>query len=228
MKKSITVVIPAAGAGLRLDPENPKQFLLHRGLKTIEWTLKAFEVISERIVKIVICLPETHLHKIHLNHSFKHLDLIAGGASRQESVYLGLKHLNNLQLLNHHLCLIHDAARPLLHPDDLQQLLEKMDQTNEAALLAIQVKDTLKYSKTDNLVEKTIPRKDLWQAQTPQGGPGELCLKAHQEAQDKGWIVTDDASILEQAGTPVHLVPSHNPNFKITQQQDWELFKRLI
>lgn len=228
MKKPITIVIPAAGAGLRLDPENPKQFLLHRGLKTIEWTLKAFEVIADRISKIVICLPETYLHEIKLNHSYSHLDLIAGGASRQESVYLGLKHLNKHQLLEHHLCLIHDAARPLLHADDLQQLLEKMDQTNEAALLATQVKDTLKHSITDDLVEKTIPREDLWQAQTPQGGPGEVCLKAHQEAHEKGWIVTDDASILEQAGIPVHLVSSYNPNFKITQHQDWELFKRLI
>lgn len=228
MNKPITLVIPAAGAGLRLDPENPKQFLLHRGLKTIEWTLKAFEVISNRISKIVICLPDTYLNSLKLNHSHKNLDLVAGGATRQESVYLGLKHLENEGVLNNSLCLIHDAARPLLHPNDLQQLIEKMDETGQSALLAVQAKDTLKLSDTNSLVDHTVSRDNLWQAQTPQGGPGELCLKAHLEAETQGWVVTDDASILEQSGAPVHLVPSQHPNFKITQNQDWELFKRLI
>ena len=99
MNKPITLVIPAAGSGLRLDPDNPKQFLEHRGKKTLEWTLHAFEPIKDRLEKVVICLPKEYVSIVKLNHNLKSLDLVSGGASRQESVKLGLVHLNKTKQL---------------------------------------------------------------------------------------------------------------------------------
>lgn len=228
MNKAITLVIPAAGSGLRLDPKNPKQFLEHRGLKTLEWTLKAFEPIAQRLKKVIICLPEAYVNRIELQHPLSDVSQTLGGETRQESVYLGLQYLAKQDVLNNSHCLVHDAARPLLSSKDLNQLIDTLDKNNEAALLATPVKDTLKRSTPNQSVETTVDRANLWQAQTPQAAPGEIMLAAYKKAMEQGWQVTDDASILEQAGYPVHLVPSSDPNFKITQNQDWEIFKKLV
>jgi 2-C-methyl-D-erythritol 4-phosphate cytidylyltransferase len=228
MLRPITLVIPAAGSGLRLDPQNPKQFLEYRGLKTLEWTLKAFEPVANRLSKIVIALPEAYVNELKLQHEFTSVDLIAGGETRQQSVLNGLAHLHQQKLLNGSLCLVHDAARPLLHPDDLKHLIDALDRHAQAAILGIPVKDTLKKSTPEGTIETTIARDQLWQAQTPQAAWGELMYEAHLEAASNKSQVTDDASILELKGYNVHLIESQHLNFKITTSQDWELFKRLI
>lgn len=227
MLKPITLVIPAAGSGLRLDPNNPKQFLEHRGLKTLEWTLKAFEPIAERLSQVVIALPEEYLNKANFQHTLNSVDLIQGGETRQQSVLNGLTYLHQQKLLSGSLCLIHDAARPLLHPEDLKKLIHSLDHHHQAAILAIPVKDTLKKSTAENNIETTVSREQLWQAQTPQAAWGELMYEAHLDAVQQKAHVTDDASILELAGHQVHLIESQFTNFKITTAQDWELFKRL-
>jgi len=228
MTRPVTLVIPAAGAGLRLDPKQPKQFLTHRGLSLLEWTLKAFEPIMPRLSHVVVALPEAYLTQINLQHTLPSLSLICGGATRQQSVHLGLRHLDHLDLLNNSHCLIHDAARPLLHREDLLKLLAALDENPLPALLATPAKDTLKQSNSYGIIEHTLPRQHLWHAQTPQAALGEVMFNAHQQAETLGWEVTDDASILEQAGHTVRLIESDHSNFKVTQAQDWELFKRLI
>lgn len=228
MLRPITLVIPAAGAGLRLDPEHPKQFLEYRGLKTLEWTLKAFEPVAKRLSKVVIPLPTAYMGQLVLKHNLNSVDLVEGGDTRQQSVLLGLKHLHQLKLLSGSLCLVHDAARPLLHENDLKNLIHSLDQQVPAAILGIPVKDTLKKSSPNNTIESTVSREHLWQAQTPQAAWGELMFEAHLEAAKSHAVVTDDASILELQGHQVHLIESQYSNFKITTSQDWEHFKRLI
>ena len=120
------------------------------------------------------------------------------------------------------------CCQTLLSERDLKELIHTLDTTEEAGLLAIAAKDTIKMANSERKVKHTVPRENLWQAQTPQGGPGEWLLDSHLIAEKEGWEVTDDASILEQSSMPVHLVPSQDLNFKITQSQDWELFKRLV
>lgn len=223
----VSIVIPAGGNGTRLGHKQKKQFLKHKGKTLLEWSLDPFFKLSQKIQNIVIALPKEDLNStqelLHSSAPFP-VHCVQGGDSRQASVFEGLKELKSLN--DSGIWLVHDAARPLVHTDDLIRLIEKIDQTNEGALLASPVKDTIKLS-DGAMVKKTMDREKLWKAQTPQGAPSDILWAANQHAVDKKLTVTDDASILEAYGTKVHLVEGPTLNFKVTDQNDWKIFTQL-
>ena len=142
------------------------------------------------------------------------LDPVAGGATRQDSVRMGLESLADLAPRQ---VLIHDGARPLVDSEVIGRILAAL-RASPAAVPAIAVADTLKRAENGRIVA-TLSRKDLWRAQTPQGFDYAALLAAHRDAgQDGGF--TDDAAIAEHAGMAVALVGGAESNFKITNEAD--------
>ena len=222
-------VVPAGGVGARMGEGNPKQLMEHQGKTLLEWTLSALCGNAAPISPIVIPLPPSILENppSFFKTLKKDIHLIEGGATRQESVLLGLKALNAMGLDNP-VCLVHDAARPMINDEDLRSITQKIEETKEGACLVSPVRDTLKRGKTKGTIENTVDRSNLWHALTPQGSHLNLLLEASEKAWSDAHPVTDDASILEYYGSPVHLVEGDPLNMKVTHPGDWKLFTRLM
>jgi 2-C-methyl-D-erythritol 4-phosphate cytidylyltransferase len=152
------------------------------------------------------------------------LRVVAGGPSRSESVQKGLRAIVDSipSLLNRDSILIHDAARPFVHPSDVRRVIDEAAQVG-GAILAGPCTDTVKQVSDTQAILRTIPRADLTLAQTPQVFWWEW-VQAHylQATADELNRATDDASIMEQSGRPVKAVIGVHPNMKVTTQRDWE------
>lgn len=231
-KELISVVIPAGGLGLRMGAGQPKQLQVHLGKTMLEWSLLPFLNLGKRLGYLVVPLAAEILKDppqfmLDLLKSYpQKICLCEGGATRQESVHAGFEVLKEKGCLEHW-WLIHDAARPLLSPRDLEQLMVVLEETRQGAMLATPVRDTIKKSAAVSRVLETVDRSNLWQAQTPQGAFGRTMYESSLRGLREHWSVTDDASLLEQAGIPVHLVQSRDVNFKVTLPEDWRMFCAL-
>lgn len=150
---------------------------------------------------------------------------VMGGATRQDSVRLGLE---SLSAASPDLVLIHDAARPFVTDDIITRVLAALAD-HDGALAAVPLADTLKREQHAPLVETTIPRAGLWKAQTPQGFRYPAIQAAHRAASAADApTFTDDASIAEWAGLGVALVPGSERNFKITTSEDMAMAEALL
>jgi 2-C-methyl-D-erythritol 4-phosphate cytidylyltransferase len=228
MTRRVSIVIPAGGLGLRMGAGEPKQLQVHLGKTMLEWSLDPFLALGSRLGKVVIPLAkEIHQQRpTFMDRWPSTVHTCVGGVTRQESVHRGFQVLLDLGA-SEDLWLVHDAARPMLSQEDLLRLIDKIEESSDGALLATPVRDTLKRSNGDAQVEGTVDRACLWQAQTPQGAPGPLLWDASCRGLKEQWEVTDDASLLEQSGVPVHLVQSQNVNFKVTLPEDWDGFTAM-
>jgi 2-C-methyl-D-erythritol 4-phosphate cytidylyltransferase len=141
--------------------------------------------------------------------------VVAGGASRQESVYNGLLALPQ----GTNLVIIHDGVRPLFEGNEIDALLEAAA-VNGAATLAVPPKDTVKLVNEDNKVVRTLPRERLWLTQTPQVFKYDIIINAHQKARRHGFEATDDASLVEVSGQQVRVIEGSYENIKITTPED--------
>ncbi|WP_199063641.1 2-C-methyl-D-erythritol 4-phosphate cytidylyltransferase, partial [Serratia sp. ASV30] len=133
--------------------------------------------------------------------------------------------LAGLQLAgNAHWVLVHDAARPCLHPDDLERLLAITAHSKVGGILAAPVRDTMKRAQVgQSIISHTVERQDLWHALTPQLFPLELLKLCLQRALDEGATVTDEASALEHCGYHPLLVAGRADNIKVTRPEDLAL-----
>jgi 2-C-methyl-D-erythritol 4-phosphate cytidylyltransferase len=150
------------------------------------------------------------------------LSVVAGGATRAESVRAGLRSLGSLPAV----VLVHDAARPFVSPTTIAAVIERA-RTGVGAVAAIPVGDTIKDVDDDCRVARTIPRARLWRAQTPQGFPGRMLVDAYARWPADGSTPTDDAEVVEQAGFPVEVVQGSLRNLKVTTEDDWRLAEML-
>ena len=160
---------------------------------------------DEDCEKVVVVLNE--------NCPFSNAKMIqtSGGENRYDSVMNGLKYVDSEYVL------IHDAARPFLKEEDLAKLKAAL-RDNEGALLAMKAIDTIKQVK-DGYIEKTLDRNYLYQAATPQGFKRECLIACYKKADLQG--ITDDASVLEQAGYRVKVVECDRSNVKLTCNEDF-------
>ncbi len=152
------------------------------------------------------------------------VQLILGGATRQESVWRGLAALP----LAAERVLIHDGARALATPELLDQCALALESTS-ALVAAVPVKDTIKVADpAGQWIESTPDRQRLWAAQTPQGFQVECLKGCHQQAQAEGWEVTDDAALLERCGLPVQIVMGEESNLKVTTPFDLAVAELIL
>ena len=210
-------IVPAAGAGSRMNSDTPKQYLTIGDKTVIEHTLQrlaAVDGLSGIVVALsaaddrwpaLRALPDTRI------------ETVAGGAERHLSVYNALCHLGRFAV-EQDWVLVHDAARPCVRVDDINKLIVQVRDHEQGGLLASPVRDTMKRCDSSGHVAQTVDREGLWHALTPQMFRlGELTM-ALKSAIDNNQNVTDDASAMELAGFRPLLVAGHADNIKITRR----------
>jgi 2-C-methyl-D-erythritol 4-phosphate cytidylyltransferase/2-C-methyl-D-erythritol 2,4-cyclodiphosphate synthase len=216
-----TALIVAAGQGLRAGDGLPKQYRMLAGQTVLRRTIETFlRHPAVQQVQVVIS-PE---HRELYDAAVKHLQLpepIAGGATRQDSVRLGLQALSGNPPA---LVLIQDAARAMTDVQTISAVIDALASA-DGAIPLVPVADTLKRTK-DGRVDETLPRDGLSQAQTPQAFHFEKIMSAHLGARDRTF--TDDASIAEAAGMTVAAVEGQKSNFKLTTAEDFVIAERLL
>ncbi|MGF1577617.1 MAG: 2-C-methyl-D-erythritol 4-phosphate cytidylyltransferase [Cyanophyceae cyanobacterium] len=233
------LLIPAAGSGRRMGAEKNKLLLTVQGQPILSWTLKAADQAQSITAIGIIGQPQDQSAWIelldHLQLSTP-VSLIPGGATRQESVYRGVIYLQQ-QPQPPEFVLIHDGARCLATAqlfDRCSAFLQHLGSPHQGMVAAIPVKDTIKLatpadSSTGSLrVESTPDRSRLWAAQTPQGFQLDALLKAHDQAIQEGWEVTDDAALFEKMGWEVAIVEGEETNIKLTTPLDKLLAERIL
>lgn len=224
--KTIALIV-AAGSSQRFGGEVPKQFRTVCGRPLLSWTVEKFER-AESIDHIVIVTAEEYLlhtsQKVVDPYNFnKVTKIVKGGETRRESVINGLEALP----LSTNFVAIHDGARPLVNPKDID-LVVATAQKERAAILAQQASDTIKRC-AEGFILNTIDRRILFQAQTPQVFQYDLILNAHKEAlANDDQSPTDDALLIEEKGFKVKIVEPSTPNFKVTTPTDLYLAEKLI
>jgi 2-C-methyl-D-erythritol 4-phosphate cytidylyltransferase len=222
-------LIPAAGSGSRMGEELPKQYLLLAGRPMIYHALKRL-CGSPRIAGIFVVLAsrerEWERHDWS-EFSGKLIVLDCGGETRAASVLNGLKAAREKSAIgDDDWVLVHDAARPCLGEAQLEKLMDDLVEDKIGGLLAVPVADTLKRGDTNNRVERTESRENLWQAQTPQMFRYKLLVEAL--SMTGGVAMTDDAGAIEALGLHPKLVLSDVRNLKVTYPQDLALAELIL
>ena len=214
-------LIVAAGRGNRFGGAGPKQYAPLGGRPLLRHSLERFRRHPGiAVVQAVIHADDQRLYA----EAAAGLDLAGptvGGASRQESVRRGLEHIT---VLAPERVLIHDAARPFVDAGTIDRVLAALTAA-PGAIAALPVTDTLKRGAGEQVIG-TVPREDLWRAQTPQGFRFAEILAAHRAA--AGAELTDDAAVAEQAGLAVALVDGAADNIKITTAEDLARAERWL
>ncbi|TES81608.1 MAG: 2-C-methyl-D-erythritol 4-phosphate cytidylyltransferase [Dehalococcoidia bacterium] len=184
------------------------------GRPVISYVLAAFDGCKS-VDHIVLVVNEKSLEPcrklIAQEGLSKPIDVCVGGKRRQDSVAAGLKQLKDCDWV-----VIHDGARPLVTEELIEEGLEAAKETG-AAVAAVPVTDTIKVAGDDRIVRQTPPRQNLWAVQTPQVFRIDIISKAYQKAEGE---VTDDATLVEQAGFKVKLYMGSYDNIKITNPED--------
>ena len=213
---SIAVIIVAAGAGLRVGGDIPKQYQTIAGEMILRRTVSTF-LAHPAISHIQVVIGDGHGPLYDKAVSGLSLPSpVQGGATRQASVFNGLKAIAPGKP---DAVLIHDAARPFIDAETITATIEAL-KTHVGCIPAIAVADTLK-READGLIVETVDRSGLWGAQTPQAFRFGDILEAHEKAEASGRTdFTDDASIAEWAGLSVAIISGKPENKKITTQAD--------
>lgn len=222
-------IILAAGFGKRMKNTTPKQFINVLGKPLIYYTINAFETNHE-IDEIVIVTSKkyfTTIYQIIDEFSFKKVQLLVeGGKSRQMSSHNALEALKDFASQDD-IVLIHDAARPLVAPDNIHNLIA-MAKKHSCATLGIKVVDTIVKIKNHRFKENII-RDDLIQIQTPQAFKFKIILRAHEIAKKRDLVsFTDDAQLMQLINKRCYIVDGNKTNFKVTTPGDLILLEALL
>ncbi|MBQ0999044.1 2-C-methyl-D-erythritol 4-phosphate cytidylyltransferase [Streptomyces nigra] len=226
------VVIPAAGRGVRLGPGAPKALRALNGTPMLIHAVRAMAASRWVSLVVVVAPPDgaaevKSLLDAHALPERTDFLVVPGGESRQESVRLGLEALPP----DHDIVLVHDAARPLVPVDTVDAVIEAVRDGAPAVVPALPLADTVKEVEpaeepgTPEPVVATPARARLRAVQTPQGFDRATLVRAHETVTGD---VTDDASMVEQLGPTVVVVPGHEEAFKVTRPLDLVLAEAVL
>ncbi len=224
------LVVPAAGLGRRMCADQPKQHLRldHRTL--IEVTLSRFIGLPGlKGAVLSLAADDVLTPKLLASFSAFPVHFTQGGATRSDSVLAALSYLSGKQAIDRQSwVLVHDAARPCVRPDDVQQLLEAVSGSDVGGLLAVAVRDTLKQADELGRVSATVPRDGVFHALTPQAFRLGPLSAAMSQAQQDHVALTDESSAMEYVGMKPLLVRGHADNLKVTHPDDLPLAKLIL
>ena len=222
---SVLAIIPAAGAGLRMGGETPKQFLSLEGVPIFVHTLRKF-VTAEAVREIILGLRPEDMERagveVERERFSKPVRLVEGGASRQETVARALADASS----GTELVLVHDAVRPFVELQLIERVIEAA-RKDGAAILAIPSVDTVKQVERQTILG-TIPRERVVLAQTPQAFRFSIIREAFDRAAADGFYGTDEASLVERLGHTVTVIMGSDRNIKITKPSDLPLARLFI
>lgn len=219
-------IIPAAGLGERFKGPQKQYFSLH-GITVLEHTAKAL-LANAQVQKIVIALSpdDEQFQRLPLSNDPRVIT-VQGGETRMQSVNNALNYLNSMASSDDWV-LVHDAARPCLHPADLNNLIATVADDDVGGLLAFPVTDTIKFVSSANRISHTVSRHSLWQAMTPQLFRLQVLMDGIKRCQQTGMIATDEAQAVEQLGLKAKVVKCLHPNPKLTYLKDLEPISLLL
>ena len=215
----VSAIIAAGGRGSRFGGSQPKQLELLAGVPILKRTVEAF-LQGYAFDEVVVALPAELAA-----HPPSYLDdviVVEGGPRRQDTVVNAFRAVAP----SSQLIVIHDAARPLVSASLLERTIEAAVK-HGAAIAALQARDTVKRSDASRMIRGTIPREEIFLAQTPQAFRVGVLRDALALASTKS-DATDEATLAEQAGHSVYLVDGDPRNLKITTPEDVEIAERLI
>ena len=238
LRPIVAAVLVAGGRGRRMahpngatphagGPARPKQFLSLAGRPILTHTIERFEA-AEEIGRIIIVVPpgteETCADEMVRPFGFhKVTAIVAGGEERQDSVAHGLAALpDDVEWVA-----VHDGVRPCVTPEQIAAVIEAAARF-DGAVLAVPLKDTPKQVGADGVIQQTIPRSQIWLAQTPQVFRRTLLQEAHARAAADGVLGTDDAALVERLGYRVTVVEGSYANIKITTPDDLPVAERWL
>lgn len=222
----VGVVIVAAGASTRVAGPDAelKQLRWLAGKPMLLHSLQTFMARAD-VVSVVCVLPTRYAGDPPpwiFQCDVDRLMIAPGGATRTQSVANGLDDLPDEAAI----VLVHDAARPLVDDATIDRVVEHV-RGGEPAIAALPVIDTLKEVDDSRHIARTVDRTRLWRAQTPQGFPRDVIVRAHREAAASRLTATDDAALCERLGIPVAVVRGSERALKVTTEEDFARVEAL-
>jgi 2-C-methyl-D-erythritol 4-phosphate cytidylyltransferase len=214
-------IIAAGGKGTRFQSTTSKQLLPLMGRTVLAWTLQSF-LKSKEIDEIILAYPqdepESEYRKILEQENAPKIQLVKGGDTRYRSVRNAFEKITNAK--REDLVLVHDAARPVLPIALLKSLIETAAK-KAAVIPVVPMKETVK-EVTEHQIVRTVPRENLFLAQTPQVFQHWILETAYRANHESAHI-TDEAILVEKAGFYVSVIKGDRRNIKITEPADLEL-----
>ncbi|TDR20416.1 2-C-methyl-D-erythritol 4-phosphate cytidylyltransferase [Marinicella litoralis] len=223
--KRIHVIIVAAGIGRRFNNQSkrPKQYELIGKLPVLAHSIQAFDSISISDITVVIHPNDTHWETLSPQVSKHKIHTVIGGSQRHDSVRNGIKSLNAAP---QDWVLVHDAARPCVTADEINDLINSCLNNQCGGLLVKPLTDTIKYSEKGECVNKTIDREKLYAALTPQMFRCGDLLKALTVFEADS--ITDESSAIESQGQKPLMIKGKSSNIKITAFEDLAVAHTLL
>ena len=220
------VVIVAAGTGSRMNMGINKQFIKLEGKEIIAYTIEKFYNNSNiEDIAVVVKEDESEFFKKEIldKYNFKNVKIAYGGKERQDSVYNGLKLLDE----KCDVVLIHDGARPFVSDKIIDKSIEEAKE-HKAIVVGVPVKDTIKVIDNDKNIVDTPNRSVLWAVQTPQTFDYNILIDAYKDAFKNKFYGTDDAMLVERIGYKVKMLEGSYNNIKITTQEDLNIGSQIL
>lgn len=221
----IWAVVPAAGTGQRMQASLPKQYLNLSGQPVLQVTLNKLAQLKQ-LSGMVVAVAAGDLYFDQLITMPPNTVKVPGGRERADSVLQALEYLER-QGCAQDWALVHDAARPCVRLDRIQQLIDQVLASGEGGLLAAPIADTLKRA-LDQKAHSTVDRSSLWQAHTPQMFPVGALRLALRNGLEEGAVITDESSAMELQGEKPGLIADSRDNIKITQPEDLFLAEQIL
>jgi len=218
----LTAIIVAAGSSKRVGFD--KLFSKLGDRSVLEHALAAFEE-AESVGEIIVVCRDPTLVQDAINRAGgrKIRAVVRGGERRQDSVQAGLKELAE----NSEFVAVHDAARPLITPREIERVFSAA-RKHGAAVLAAPITDTLKFADANQVVSGSIDRQNVFAMQTPQIFRRASLLEAYERISSNSLIVTDEVSAIEHAGGSIVIVPAQDHNLKITYAGDLPIAEFIL
>lgn len=212
---------------MRIGGAVKKQFLLLRDKPIIVHTLQRFEHCPD-VDEVAVAVPEPSIAEMESMISHYRLHKVSlvtvGGEKRQDSV---ANVLRKCTFRSSDIVLVHDGVRPFIESKRIAHLV-KACKEYDAAVLAVQPKDTIRRSRAGDFFDQTLDRNALWMVQTPQAFRASLLLKAFSKARSDRFYGTDEAGLIERVGGKVRIVEGSYDNIKITTPEDVELGRLIL
>jgi 2-C-methyl-D-erythritol 4-phosphate cytidylyltransferase len=213
-------IVACAGSAVRMGAGTDKLLLTLRDREVVAWTVQALDA-SSLLERLVVVASESNLERIAAIldglPTRLPLELVVGGARRQDSVRIAMQHLAATDPPD--LVLIHDGARPLVSEDLIRRSIEAAT-VYGAATCALPLRNACKETDGKGFVRRSIERAPLVSVQTPQAFRFDFLARAHQAGVEQGAVVDDDAELIERLGLPVRVVEGEYRNVKITTPDD--------
>ncbi|PNK60014.1 2-C-methyl-D-erythritol 4-phosphate cytidylyltransferase [Psychrobacter sp. FDAARGOS_221] len=219
-------LIVAAGKGSRFGSSQPKQYTRLKGETILQRSVAAL-ADSKYIDELFLVIASDDTQAKNLSYALP-VTFAVGGAERWQSVQSGVTRILDAGARAEDLILIHDAARPCVSAKHIDAVIEAACSAEYGAILGVPVADTLKSVDSQAVIERTVDRSQLWQAQTPQVFRAGILNEVLKHIAEQGVMITDEASAFEYMGYPIQMVQGSRQNIKLTYPEDLQLIESML